>query len=597
MSGYFKLLFAIAILFGLALVLSEAPAAAPPEAPAKVAADVQDVVFLAEARPVLVRLHVRVDDKPVQHAWDGFMKYLFAYLDVNGDGVLDKAEAERAPSVQQIRGGLLVGLGGRRPSLADLDTDKDGKVTLAELSAYYRTKGLLPFQVQIESGAGDPTLAFLGVGGGEPSVAEVRAAIFNLLDTDGDGKLTRKELAAAPKVLLRMDEDEDEMITTRELVPNPKPPAGGMMARMAMRGRGRSGSGPKLVIPVATPGKSPAGLVSALKRRYKPKGKRLPARKLSRKDLGLDEETFRRLDANGDGKLDDRELAGFVKRAPDVEFVVRLGSGEARVEVVRGKAPLTSKVKVRGGLALLDLGKTRVELRGGEEAEYSTGVLGGLIRQQYLALFKAADKDNNGYLDEKEAKASPLYAGAFKAIDRDGDGKVTEKEVMAYLAQYEKIQERAMAGCVSLVLTDSSRGLFDLLDVDRDGRLSVREMRGAVGLLKQLDRSGKGFLTRADLPHSYQLTLRRGQDAGGQLKAVYALYGGGKPAKVKEPTAGPLWFRKMDRNRDGDVSRKEFLFGDELFRKIDTDGDGLISLEEAIKAEALLAGKGLRKER
>jgi hypothetical protein len=44
----------------------------------------------------------------------------------------------------------------------------------------------------------------------------------------------------------------------------------------------------------------------------------------------------------------------------------------------------------------------------------------------------------------------------------------------------------------------------------------------------------------------------------------------------------------MDRNRDGDVSRKEFIGTDEDFRKIDTDGDGLISLEEALKADALM---------
>ena len=42
-----------------------------------------------------------------------------------------------------------------------------------------------------------------------------------------------------------------------------------------------------------------------------------------------------------------------------------------------------------------------------------------------------------------------------------------------------------------------------------------------------------------------------------------------------------MWFQKMDRNRDGDVSRKEFLGTDEQFRAIDTDGDGLISVAEA----------------
>jgi hypothetical protein len=42
----------------------------------------------------------------------------------------------------------------------------------------------------------------------------------------------------------------------------------------------------------------------------------------------------------------------------------------------------------------------------------------------------------------------------------------------------------------------------------------------------------------------------------------------------------------MDRNGDGDVSRREFLGTAEQFRKIDGDGDGLISVEEAEKADA-----------
>ncbi len=53
---------------------------------------------------------------------------------------------------------------------------------------------------------------------------------------------------------------------------------------------------------------------------------------------------------------------------------------------------------------------------------------------------------------------------------------------------------------------------------------------------------------------------------------------------------GPLWFRKMDRNGDGDVSATEFLGTREQFRRIDTDGDGLIDATEAERAD-----KGSRK--
>ncbi len=44
---------------------------------------------------------------------------------------------------------------------------------------------------------------------------------------------------------------------------------------------------------------------------------------------------------------------------------------------------------------------------------------------------------------------------------------------------------------------------------------------------------------------------------------------------------GPKWFRKMDRNRDGDISRREFLGPRAAFERLDADGDGLITAKEA----------------
>jgi Ca2+-binding EF-hand superfamily protein len=149
-----------------------------------------------------------------------------------------------------------------------------------------------------------------------------------------------------------------------------------------------------------------------------------------------------------------------------------------------------------------------------------------------------------------------------------------------------KLEERARESCVTLVLRDQSRGLFDLLDSNRDGKLGVREINRAPKLPARLDRQGKGYFRSEDIPPSYQLTLRRGSarpGGSGQEELFVERYFSDYKEEVSSQR-GPAWFRKMDRNRDGDVSRKEFLFSEELFRKIDTDGDGLISLQEAERA-------------
>jgi Ca2+-binding EF-hand superfamily protein len=550
-----------------------------------------DIVFLSQARPVVVRLDVRVDGKPLQAAWDDFIDYVFKYADTDGDGVLNKEEAEGAPEPSSLNSGafLFGGFGGMAPGgRATMDANKDGKVTREEFADFYRKSGLPPFQVQVKNDNG-PRMG-MPFQQKAPSAADLNAALMKLLDKDRDGKLSRAELAAAPEIFRKLDLDEDEVITHQELLPDFTPlnlAFGGVAYATGGQGPKQPDNDPVFLAPS---GGSSRDVARRLLTRYG-KGKKT----LTRADIALGAEEFARLDRDGNGELDAEELAHFLPRTPDLSAIVRLGErgvNEATIDPAPGQARPPAGVTLRAAqdTMVLSFGQERLAVRVG--ASKPRAQLGAFIRQAAVAQFQAADRDNNGYLDEKEIQRSG-FGRMAKQIDRDGDGKIYEKELIAYLEKVEEMQARATSSCVTLHFADAGKGLFDLFDLDRDGRLSLREIQA---MPKVVDELGKGgAISAADIPHSYLFRVEQGAGGGGvDPFAVFETLGvnNGPPPPLGR---GPLWFQRMDRNRDGDVSRREFLGSDELFRRIDTDGDGLISLEEAIRYEQSLKKGGQRR--
>jgi Ca2+-binding EF-hand superfamily protein len=591
-------------------------AQAPPAGPG----DYYDIVYFAESQPVLLRVHVRMDGKPLSVLWDECISKVFKYLDTNGDGFLDKDEVQRVPPPAALFG---VGAG-EPPTLSELDGNGDGKVSRDELAAYYRRHGATSFQVpggrvalnaldeerllrlKVEAALLDQELALQGGVGvrNQGSAETVNEALFRILDTNGDGKLSKEELLAAPTVLMKLDRNDDEMITPDEILPRLAQGGDGVRLRTVVfspDGRRLESGGRGGPFWLVQPGESKLELGQQLLHRY---GKGKAGGKLTAQDLGLDRASFAKLDADGNGFLDTEELSRFAQRTPDVEIKVDLGA-KPSAEIVKSGGRLESKLRTgSGGVLMLEIGDTRLDLKALASEKVDTAVAAKRLREQYLAEFKRADLDGNGYLDMAEAMRSPLYRNLFKVMDRDGDGKLFEKEVIAYLEAVQDLQAAARLGCASVDLTSEGKGLFELLDSDGDGRLSLREMKNAVKLLADLDRDGDGCISKTEIPRCSQAAFRMGPASGagnetlGYYQAAKALTVGGRGNRNQppaRPARGPEWFRKMDRNGDGDVSRREFLGTDEQFKEIDTDGDGLISVEEAEAYDKKLRERGERK--
>src|SRR5262249_11364920 len=128
---------------GVALVLGCWVLAAD-EKPAPPAAgeDVQDVVFLGDKQPLLLRLHLLIDGKPFQAvhraALDEYLGALFTHLDGNGDGVLSEEEARRMPAPFKQPGDVTVASVNVAFNYRVVDADGDGRISREELAAYHR---------------------------------------------------------------------------------------------------------------------------------------------------------------------------------------------------------------------------------------------------------------------------------------------------------------------------------------------------------------------------------------------------------------------------------------------------------------------------
>jgi Ca2+-binding EF-hand superfamily protein len=241
----------------------------------------------------------------------------------------------------------------------------------------------------------------------------------------------------------------------------------------------------------------------------------------------------------------------------------------------RAEAAVTAGAGGSSGTRLPD-GGVRLKVEGGElDIKVGMGTVSrtlgmhAFFRQQ----FQAADGGGRGYVEFRQLDEYPALAGLFRLADRDGDRRLTSQEFESFLT----LHAEGARSTVTVTAMDQSPGLFELMDENGDGRLSLRELYTAGQRLRGLFPPGNGRLQAQGLPRRLELRVTLGGSTPGNEKTAQA-------EAPRQPVQGPAWFKRMDRNRDGYVSFREFLGRLEDFQKLDLDGDGLISPEEAAKA-------------
>jgi Ca2+-binding EF-hand superfamily protein len=508
-------------------------------------ADVRHALLMLDRSPLHLRLRVSKAGQSLSAARRTYVEKLLRQLDADSDGKLTREEAARSPLLRQPE-----------PSQGKAFLDKlkvAATVSAAEVSkTVTRVVGESVIYRQ------------------DNSATESDSLVFELLDEDGNRVLDQKEMAEAAKRLAKLDADGDACVGFNEVQPPPPPPP----------------AEPLLAPAAATAPPPPRATFSDLLRDARdPLLPRRLVRKydrdrdgaLSAAELQWTAARLAALDRNNDGKLSLIELGNLSACAVDLELAIDIepaDPAQPRLTVASDGAEQVAASQ-HSGLLHVKLDSARVTFSFRDTQPIPEAIRAALAR------FNQLDADGNGYLDMQEVQTDVrLRRGLFDMIDTDRDHRVFGEEV----EQYIRLRGEPEAITCRVNVYDTGRGIFQSLDRNNDGRISVRELRTIEQSFKSLKREDREGLARDDPPRHFHVEFVRGD---------YRLFGptdqlvSQLPAFNRGVPAGPIWFQRMDRNNDGDLTWQEFLGHREDFYALDADRGGLIDPEEAEQA-----GKG-----
>jgi Ca2+-binding EF-hand superfamily protein len=218
-------------------------------------------------------------------------------------------------------------------------------------------------------------------------------------------------------------------------------------------------------------------------------------------------------------------------------------------------------------------------------------------REFVSEMFHRFDRNNDGEIDEKEIQIAPVsiefqavFGAGFaqptvlKSIDLNQDGKISLEELTRHFLATQNqpfalVSETWSYEAMSDQMTNL---LFDRLDRDKNGTLSLEELGRAYDALKSFDIDEDEMLSASELRHNPQAVYfpqGRPMSTMGNPPLVSVLERRlGYEALVKQiqtrygPASTPPPERKL--------RPKDFTMDEADFRKLDTNGDGVLVGEE-----------------
>lgn len=500
-----------------------------------------NLVFIGPEQAVPISVTVIADEGPLARR-QKLAAMLLQRFDSDKDGKLSATEAALLPRGAKASG---TGLGDQWKALDR--SPVDDTLSVEELVVFVNEQLGPPFQLSTRP----------------PRLAQ-SVELIPRLDDDHDQSISSQELLGGLLLLRHADLDDDEAVSIAELQPNPR--------RAIPNPRSTPATNPTPVFPLNTP----AELTIAVQQLLQAFGRDDQGQSIAVTRIQAAHGKPEAFDTNQDGRLNSAELTLWAEaKQPVVRITATLAQRRpSTVQIEEGTTttPASAKASTQLGGAAVEVNATN------NRAEQTDST------KLYRVRFLTADQNKNGYLEETEFPALQLPA-AFKDVDANGDGMLMREELTTFV-EFDAI---ALQARIELMVGEEGKTLFELLDANTDRRLTMREIREGFSRLAGTDRNHDERIALSELESRYRLTFSFGRNM--EFSPTGNAVTMPTTPRLRSQNIGPIWYRRMDRNLDGDISWREFLGNREQFIQLDQNGDELIDLNEAKAATAPTAGK------